>query len=294
MAGPLFAEITLGPWAWTSTLLVAVLQWGLVPHLLAQRNKSPNATLAWLWAILLFPVVGGVAYFFIGSERVYRRRLRLVHDLECRTGQQGSLTPCRYFCGMPELRQINGFASTGGNDAQVLVDGAAFFPELLRTIANAQHHLHLEFYIWSMDHTGRTVRDALIAAAARGVEVRVLLDEIGSIRTMQAFFRKMKQAGGRFSWFRTFSPLRGRAHLNLRNHRKLVIADGTVALTGGMNIADEYWTGGKAPPCRDVQLLVTGPVVTQLAMVFAEDWYFASGEALLAKELYYPEQPGSG
>lgn len=286
--------LVFGSWAWTGAAVVAVLQWGLVPHLLAQRNKSPNATLAWLWAILLFPVIGGVSYFLMGSERVYRRRLKLVHDLESRAGPHGGVMPCRFLSRVPELERINGFPSTGGNEVVLLPAGTAFFPDLLRTIEEASHHLHLQFYIWSMDQAGRTVRDALAAAAARGVEVRVLVDEIGSLRTFRSFFRKLEMAGGRFSWFHTFSPLRGRLHLNLRNHRKLVIADGRVALTGGMNIADEYWTGGKEPPCRDVHLRVTGPVVTQLAEVFAEDWYFASGEALLDKTCYYLELPPAG
>lgn len=292
----LLAEIVFGSWAWIGAVTVAVLQWSLVPHLLAQRNKPPNATLAWLWAILLFPVVGGVFYFLMGSERVYRRRLRLVHDLESRVRQKGSPPTCRFLSQMPELEKINGFPSTGGNQAELLIDGTAFFPALLQTIAEAKHHLHLEFYIWSMDRTGRTVRDALTAAAARGVAVRVLLDEIGSIRTVRRFFRKLEKAGGQFSWFHTFSPLRGRLHLNLRNHRKLVIADGKVALTGGMNIADESWTGhkGSGPAHRDIHLRVEGPVVTQLAEVFTQDWYFARGEALLDPALYYPASASSG
>lgn len=285
------AELTLPRWALTGTAVVALLQWALVPHLLAQRNKSPNATLAWLWAILLFPVFGGVAYFLLGSERVHRRRLRLVHDLAARTGRPGSPAACSHLCQVPELERINGFAPTGGNHAELLADGAAFFPELLRVIASAQHHLHLEFYIWNQDRTGRKVRDALVDAAARGVEVRVLIDEIGSLALRRSFFRRLEKAGGKFSWFNTFSPWRGRLHLNLRNHRKLVIADGLVALTGGTNIGDEYWTGDGAAPYRDIQVRLTGPVVTQLAEVFAEDWYFASGEALLNLQAYYPASP---
>jgi cardiolipin synthase A/B len=294
---PLLSILHPPAWLWEGAALMAVLQWAFVPHLLAQRNKSPNSTLAWLWAILLFPVVGGIAYFLMGSERVHRRRLKRVHELGSPAAGRCGPEPCVFLNRVPELARINGFPSTAGNEAQLLVDGTAFFPDLLRTIAEAKHHLHLEFYIWSMDETGRTVRDALTAAARRGVEVRVLLDEIGSLRTWRLFFRELEQAGGRFAWFHTFAPLRGRLHLNLRNHRKLVIADGLTALTGGMNIADEYWKGGREPPCRDVQLRVTGPVVAQLAEVFAQDWYFATGEALLDQASYYPDvtltPPGS-
>lgn len=289
------SEIRIGPLALTGTVVITLLQWSLIPHLLAQRNKSPNATLAWLWAILLFPVLGGVTYFLMGSERVHRRRLRLVHDLEKRSGPHGEPIACEYLCRVPELRKINGFTPTGGNDARLLAGGIHFFPELLKVIGEARHHLHVEFYIWSMDRTGRTIRDALVDAARRGVEVRVLLDEIGSIRTFRRFFRKLEKAGGQFSWFNTFSPIRGRLHLNLRNHRKLVIADAEIALTGGMNIGNGYWKGSrKHPPHSDVHLRVTGPVVTQLAEVFAQDWYFAKQEALVTPELYYPPQAASG
>ena len=296
MMNVLPAGMAFGSWGWTGAALVIVMQWCLVPHLLAQRNKSPNATLAWLWAILLFPVMGGLAYFLMGSERLYRRRLRFVKDLASRVGPLEVPFSCSHLYQVPELQLINGYPPTGGNGAQLLIDGTAFFPVLLQTIAEAKHHLHLEFYIWSMDRTGRTVRDALVTAAQRGVSVRVLLDEIGSVGTLRSFFRKLEKAGGQFSWFHTFSPLRGRVHLNLRNHRKLVVADGLVALTGGMNIADEYWTGyqGKEPPHRDLHMKVTGPVVTQLAEIFAEDWYFSTGEALLDPDLFYPKPPVSG
>ena len=282
-----FLSAEVDPWAVLGSVLL-LLQWAMIPHLLGQRNKSPNATLAWLWAILLFPMVGGVAYFLLGSERVYRRRLKVVRDFESRSHRPGMAVPCPHFAQVPEMERINGMPPTGGNQAELLGDGPSFFAALLRVIAEAEHHLHLEFYIWAADAAGCRVRDALVAAARRGVEVRVLLDEIGSLGTRRAFFGSLEEAGGHFSWFHTFSPWRGRLNLNLRNHRKLVIADGVQALTGGMNIADDYWTGCKGPPYRDVHLLVVGPVVGQLAGVFAEDWYFASGEALLGGEAYYP------
>src|SRR4029079_18115466 len=108
----------------------------------------------------------------------------------------------------------------------------------------------------------------------RGVQVRVIVDEIGSLSLRRSFFAPLVKAGGKFSWFHSFSPRRGRFHLNLRNHRKLVISDGTTALTGGMNVADEYWRGGSIRAYRDLGVKVEGPLVPQLAEVFAQDWYF--------------------
>jgi len=286
--------MTFTQWAISGTALLTVLQWLLIPRLLAQRSKSPPATLAWLWALLLFPVVGAGLYLLIGSERVVRQRLRLHHDLKAR------LTAGPPECGaagesldMPELEHVNGFPATAGNAVAVLPDGTSFFPVLLECIAAAQHHLHLEFYIWNRDRAGVMVRDALVQAARRGVQVRVLVDEMGSLWLRRSFFAPLLAAGGEFSWFHTFSPRRGRFHLNLRNHRKLVIADGTAALTGGMNIGDEYWGGSAAPPYRDLAVRLRGPVVSQFAAIFAQDWQFSTGHAL-TDAAYYPPVPPCG
>ena len=287
--------MTGAEWAATGTLGFAILQWGLIPHLLSQKTKTPNATLAWLWAILLFPIAGGLFYVLVGSERVQRRHLRRARSIDERMRKK-SRQPwpdCGILCELPELRHINGFAPTGGNACEILPDGTAFFPLLLDAIANAKDHLHVEFYIWNNDRTGIAVRDALTAAARRGVTVRIMLDEMGSLATFRSFFAPVIAAGGKFSWFHTFAPLRGRLHLNLRNHRKLLIADGHTAFTGGLNVGDEYWTGGDGhPPYRDVGLRLRGPAVAQLAEVFAQDWHFATDEELL-DDRYYPPIPES-
>ncbi len=280
--------MTFSEWAVTATVAVELLQLALIPRLLAQRCKSPNATLAWLWALLLFPGVGAFFYLLIGSERVARRRLALVRALDTEISQEtrrcrDAVSPLQ----MPELERVNGFPQSAGNTVSLLPDGTSFFPVLLEVIAAAQHYVHLEFYIWGKDRAGRTVRDALVKAALRGVQVRVLVDEMGSLWLRRSFFAPLVKAGGEFSWFHSFSPRRGRFHLNLRNHRKLVVADGRTALTGGMNIANEYWRGSDAPPYRDLAVRLRGPVVTQLAEVFAQDWYFATGSALKAR-VFYP------
>ena len=271
---------TGGAWIWAWVLLL--LQWGLLPHLLSQRTKSPNGTLAWLWAILLFPGIGGVLYLLIGTEKVKRRRLAAVAALDQEVFLAEMEPPPDLLRRLPELAKINGRPATGGNAADLLPDGTSFFPVLLDVIETAREHVHVEFYIWRADRAGEMVRDALVRAARRGVEVRVLVDEIGSLWTGRRFFGVLEAAGGKFSWFRTFAPLSGRFHLNLRNHRKLVIADGEVALTGGMNVGREYWGGGDRPPHSDLAVRLRGAVVAQLAEVFAEDWLFATGEALTA------------
>jgi cardiolipin synthase len=132
----------------------------------------------------------------------------------------------------------------------------------------------------------------LVAAARRGVEVRVLLDQIGSLGLRRSFFHPLIEAGGKFAWFRTAHPLRNRWTFNLRNHRKLQIIDGRIAFVGGMNMAREY--AGEDPeigPWRDVQIELTGGAAKKLQMVFADDWFFATEEKLLAP-CYYPRAGG--
>lgn len=286
--------MTINEWVVTGTAALTVLQWALIPHLLAQRCKSPNSTLAWLWALILFPGLG-ILYLMIGNERLQRKRLALVRALDSQL-ELGSATTGRKRramakAAMPELERVNGLPVSLGNAAWLLPDGTSFFPVLLDLIASAKHHLHVEFYIWNMDKAGVLVRDALVDAAKRGVEVRVLVDEIGSFSLKRRFFQSLLAAGGEFSWFNTFSPKRGRFHLNLRNHRKLVVVDGTVALTGGMNVGDEYWRGGQALPYRDLGLKLAGPLISQLSEVFAQDWYFATGLALTDEKYYPPVEP---
>ena len=286
--------MTYKEWAAVGAVIIAVGQWALIPRLLAQRSKAPAATLAWLWTLLFFPGLGALLYLLIGSERVARRSLALRKDLTrhlvARLARDHDKSAS--LLAMPELERVNGCPPSSGNAVTLLSDGTAFFPVLLEAIAAAQHHLHVEFYIWRNDRAGILVRDALVQAAQRGVQVRVLVDEMGSVFLWRSFFAPLMKAGGEFSWFHTFSPTRGRFHLNLRNHRKLVIADGTVAFTGGMNIGDEYWSGGKLPPCRDLAVRMLGPVVTQLAEVFAQDWYFSTGQALKSAEYYPPSKCG--
>ncbi len=286
-------------WVIVEVVVLWVLTWGLIPFVLAQRTKTPVAMLAWMWAILLLPVVGAVAFLLFGTERVQRKRLKLVEAFRHSVDQShGALTEeeLRSDLGQewPELYRINHTHATQGNHVQLLPDGVAFFPRLLELIETAESHVCLQFYIWETDETGCRLRDALVAAARRGVAVRVLLDEVGSVWLRRSFFADLVAAGGKFSWFGTFAPLRGSLHLNLRHHGKLVVVDSSIALTGGMNVGDEYWKGsGRELPYRDLQVAVQGPAVLQLMQQFAQDWYFATREAL-TQECFYPPAPHPG
>ena len=160
-----------------------------------------------------------------------------------------------------------------------------------RRIDEARHHVHIEFYIWQNDARGNAMLARLIAAAQRGVEVRLLVDPVGSFGMRRSHFDGLTKAGGKFAWFRTAHPLRNRWTFTLRNHRKLQIIDCRTCFIGGMNMGREY--AGEDPkvgPWRDLQIEITGGATRKFQMVFADDWFFATQEKLLAPEYYPPPE----
>jgi cardiolipin synthase len=166
-----------------------------------------------------------------------------------------------------------------GNRVSVLHNGEAAFPAMLDAIARARERICLSTYIFRTDRTGERFIDALAAAAARGVAVRVLVDGVGELYTFPWPSRRLRRTKARVA---RFLPLVRRGfHLNLRNHRKLLIVDGLQAFTGGMNIGDHQLAERPGNPHRvvDLHVGVEGPVVADLEEVFLGDWHFATGEA---------------
>ncbi len=283
---------------WSLLWLSYLLSWAVIPHILL-RNKPPVSTLAWVWAVILFPFFGPLFYIVFGTERIERKKLRANREMAAAgTREERKITartrglvdalPPEERANVELLSRINEFAISSAEDTRLLVDGAAFFPALCERIDAAREHVHVEFFIWRNDPRGRELLDHLVAAAQRGVEVRVLLDQIGSLGLRRSFFQPLIDAGGKFAWFRTAHPLRNRWMFHLRNHRKLQIIDGRIAFVGGMNMGREY--AGEDPeigPWRDVQLEIIGGAAKKLQMIFADDWYFATEEKLL-DAFYYP------
>jgi len=280
---------------WTLVVVSYLLTWLAIPHVLLS-SKRPASTLAWIWAILLFPFIGTALYFAIGTDRFKRRRLRHVsghalpaHD-ETRHAQAAlAAAPPHTQALLRGLTAINRIPLATTNCADLLVNAAEFYPRLLQAIRAAKHHVHVEFFIWRDDARGREFREALTDAARRGVAVRLLLDQIGCFGISHRFFRPLVEAGGHFSWFYSL-PFGSHIRLaNLRNHRKLQIIDGRIAFVGGMNIGEEYARPPGDPHYwRDAQLELGGAVVTQLQEAFATDWLFATKERIDSPD-YFPQ-----
>jgi cardiolipin synthase len=273
------------------------------PHLLMLR-KRPAATLAWLWALLLFPYVGVLLYWMIGTERIKRRRLKRRaaylalgggggEKIASNTAENGRLSD-REKDWMHLLSRLQETPVSSAASARLLVDAKQFYPRLKEAIQAAASTVHLQFYIWRDDEIGREFLDLLVQAARRGVKVRILLDELGCLGLSRRHFNPLLEAGGEFSWFLTLHPWRNRFFFNLRNHRKLQVIDSRLAFVGGMNLGREY-AGQDAAfgEWRDLQMEVTGPVVQQLEEQLADDWYFATEKRLFKdKSVPSPEPCG--
>ena len=273
-------------------LLSYFATWLLIPHILL-AGKRPLSTLAWIWAVLLFPFLGPLAYLLLGIDRVTRERVRLHgwsrrEKASCADQKETEARDATLFRA---LGRISDTPPTSISDLRLLADAATFYPALEQRIAGARHHAHIEFFVWQDDAHGRRIRDLLIAAARRGVEVRVLIDRIGSLRTKRRFFQPLREAGGQFAWFRSINPLRRHFSIHLRNHRKIQVIDGEIAFIGGMNIGREYASEETdIGSWRDLQVELRGSVVAVLQNVFAKDWYFATEEKIEDATYYAAER----
>lgn len=177
--------------------------------------------------------------------------------------------------------QYDLFPPTRRNTIAIHHSSRTAFDAYFAAIERAEHHIHFQFYVFREDETGTRFRDLLVEKARQGVEVRVLYDAMGSVSLGRRFFDPLIAAGGKTAPFLPIHIWESRLRINFRNHRKLLIIDGRVGCTGGVNIADEYleWF--------DMGFTLNGPVVQQMQEVFAEDWYFATREDLAALE-YFP------
>ena len=175
-----------------------------------------------------------------------------------------------------------------GNEVELLINGDQIFPAMLETMANAERSLNFLSYLYWSGEIASEIGAALCRAAQRGVQVNVLLDAVGSAKMDRQLVRDMDDAGVTFAYFRPPKPYAIR-RVNNRTHRKLLIADGKVGMTGGVGIADQ-WTGNAQDPdhWRDTHVRVHGPVVRGLQGAFAENWLEATGDVLVGPA-YLPE-----
>jgi len=280
-----------------STLLL--LRWVVLT-----RKSQPVASVAWLLAIVFLPLVGGVLFLFFGINRVERRKAgrraaaQITADamtaLRAYERQASAQLDPTQTALMRLATSASGTTPTPGNRVELLIDTHAAVRRIEEAILAARESIHLEYYIWHPDRVGSRLRDLLIDRARDGVQVRFLYDSFGSHLLSRKFLHAMRDAGIAVAPFLPGQSLRERWSVNLRSHRKIVVVDGRVGFTGGMNIGDEYL--GRNPQLgywRDTHLRLTGPTVLQLQHVFIEDWHCAVGEDL-SQPRHFPPPEDSG
>jgi cardiolipin synthase len=289
--------------AW-SLIVAGSTVWALaMAVVIVQQRRSPAATIAWLLVLVLLPVGGWVIYRLIGPLRLERKKLRrrvsrrLVDEAVGALQEIEAAAPTRHRSQLARVAIAAGEAPPlHAERVELYTEGEPKYRAVAEAIAAARHHVHLEYYIWENDHTGRRLRDQLVARAQAGIEIRVIVDGTGSLGVRRSFFDPLRQAGGRVVWFNPLSLLHiRRRRADFRTHRKIVVCDGRVGFTGGMNVADTEtaeFTGAAA--WRDTHLRIEGSAVRVLQRVFAEDWLYATGDELPTGTAYYPSEPGDG
>ncbi len=269
----------------------------LIRWVLLTPRRQPTSSVAWILAILTLPIVGGLMFLVFGINRVDRRVdrkraasraiLRLLPPQTRHVAEiDPDLEPLQHRL-MKLANRVCHHRPLQGNRIEVMDDTNRTFGAITEAIREAQETIHLEYYIWQPDKSGTQLRDLLIKKAEEGVKIRFLYDAVGSMWLRRRFLRAMSAAGIHVAAFMQGKTIRERWSINLRNHRKIVVVDGRVGFTGGMNIGDEYLGRDKQLGYwRDTHLCVHGPCVAQLQSIFAEDWYYATGEELVQPALF--------
>ena len=276
-------------WIFLGVEILAAL--GTAGHALLFKRDSRSA-LGWVAVCLFFPLMGPLLYLLFGINRVRTRARKLDQRWPFRVQPAPEQTtdttravvssnqlPADFFHFVQVSESLATFPLVGGNRIDVLHNGEAAYPAMLDAIENAHQSVYLATYILYADGIGLKFIDALTRAMRRGVDVRVLIDGIGELYSVPragTVLKKNKVPVARFIPPKLFPPT---LHINLRNHRKVLIVDGRTGFTGGMNIGDRHLVAkqGQRNPIVDVHFRLSGAVVKQIEKCFLDDWFYCTG-----------------
>ncbi len=269
----------------------------LIAHLLGvassfdalMSTRTPQGAIAWILSLNTVPLVSVPAYWVLGRNKfqgyvTIRREIESTNDergLELLKRLQGYVARFDE-AGAPERAAAAGtrLPFMNGNSVELLIDGEATFDSILAGIDQAQEYVLIQFYIVRDDELGKRLKEKLIEKAKEGVKVWFLYDEVGSGK-LGSYVAELREAGVSANAFQSTRGSGNRFQLNFRNHRKIVVVDGTWGWIGGHNVGDEYLGKDPAyPNWRDTHLKITGPVVLQLQLCFVEDWRWATDEVM--------------
>ena len=278
-------------WAFLAVYVVVII---MVMVRVLMDNRQPAKTMAWMLVLTFIPMLGIILYFFFGQTTRKERKIwqysmdqLTKHSMLEFVEQKRLHLPNEYRELIKLFMNQNWVLPFKNNKTEIYTSGYEFFPSLLMEIGKAEHHIHLDTFIIASDPMGQIVADALIDKARQGVEVRIIYDDVGSWKTKNRFFDRMRAEGIEVY---AFMPVRFpvfTSKVNYRNHRKICVIDGEVGFIGGMNVAKRYVKGIKQLAWRDTHVKITGAAVYGLQRAFLVDWFFVSRE-LITDHVYYP------
>lgn len=286
------------------SLLYLISEWSirLVMLVYVPQRRSAAASRTWLLLIFFQPWLGLAFYALFGRIYVSKRRieqqLRASHRIRTAQAELG----VRKFTGpklpadaAPILKlaaELGDFEPFGGNHIEILVGYANLLDRLVADIDGARHHVHLLYYIWGDDETGRRVADALARAVKRGVKCRVMMDAVGSKQALAHLAPIMRKNGiESLAMLEVGFFRRNAARFDLRNHRKIAVIDGVIGHTGSQNLVNPNFV--KDHPNEELNVRITGPAVVQLQAVFLADHFFESAAGIEETGLF-PEPSAVG
>lgn len=259
------------------------------------ENRNPIKTITWIMVLIFLPIIGFVMYIVFGQNYTKRRFMskRMYSKIKTRPLAEinpNELThyPSKYIDLIKLLRNSNQAQLLYGSSVEFFVTGRDKFDALFRDLDKATQHIHIEYYAWDDDVIGNLLKDLLIKKSGQGVKIRVIVDGVGSWRVKNSFYEQMRSAGIEVEEFMKVKFPMFTSHVNYRNHRKVVVIDGQVGYTGGMNVADRYINGPSWGNWRDTHIRIEGKGVQGLQSVFLIDWFMVSKSLITARKYFPP------
>jgi len=269
--------------------------------------RSSGKTFAYLLVTLLLPGIGMIIYFAVGANyrknKLYSKKIvtdsqllaeirqKIIHESE-KTWESGE-AEVKSHKELARMLLHDNSPLTGNNEVKLLLNGEEKFPEVIKALEAAQHHIHMEYYIFENDNIGNQIKNILMKKAAAGVKVRFIYDDFGSRGIRNDFVQELRDGGVEaFPFYKIwFVALSNRT--NYRDHRKIIVIDGCTGFVGGINVSDRYINPTK-PYWRDTHVMIKGPGVYYLQYLFICDWNFCSESKLAVIPEYFCSEKTKG
>ena len=269
------------------------------------NSETPSKALGYLLLVISFPVGGDLIYMSVGlnyrKKELYRKKLKIDEKeypkLEEEAIALSLETLSKNKDKIDNFYQLASFSkdkslTSSNNNVTVMVNGEAKFPDVFESLRSAKHHIHIEYYIYENDTIGNELAQILIEKAKEGVEVRFIYDDFGSSGIRKNIAHQLREAGVEAYPFYKIKLIMLANRMNYRNHRKIIVVDGTIGYIGGINVSDKYINNDKDDKLywRDTHLKIVGNSVFNLQTIFLADWNFCANQKIRYSSNYFPEK----